>query len=258
MGDIHGGYRALIQCLERSGFDYHGDQLIQLGDIADGFNEVSDCVEELLKIKSLVAIRGNHDEWFREFIETGYHPANWGFGGIATAKSYLKLSHREHLYKKVGEGYKTALDNKDISPAHRRFFERQQLYFIDTNNNCFVHAGFNRLLAFSKQRPANFYWDRELWTEALAHHILSKKDPGLEPFYNISGFHEIFIGHTPTIKWKTDKPMRAINILNVDTGAGHSGRLTILDIHTKEYWQSDPVGELYGSNTPELMEGVVL
>jgi len=48
MGDIHGAYRALVQCLQRSGFDYQYDILIQLGDIVDGHDEVFECVEELL------------------------------------------------------------------------------------------------------------------------------------------------------------------------------------------------------------------
>ena len=38
MGDIHGAYNALLQCLKRSGFDYENDQLIQLGDVADGLH----------------------------------------------------------------------------------------------------------------------------------------------------------------------------------------------------------------------------
>ena len=67
MGDVHGAYKALKQCLERASFDYQNDCLIQLGDIADGGNEVYECVEELLKIKNLVAIKGNHDDWFCEY-----------------------------------------------------------------------------------------------------------------------------------------------------------------------------------------------
>lgn len=39
MGDIHGGYKALMQCLERSKFDYEKDTLIQLGDICDGWSD---------------------------------------------------------------------------------------------------------------------------------------------------------------------------------------------------------------------------
>ena len=48
MGDVHGAYKALEQCLERSSFDKDKDTLIQLGDVADGFEHVYDCVEELL------------------------------------------------------------------------------------------------------------------------------------------------------------------------------------------------------------------
>ncbi len=36
MGDVHGAHKAVIQCLERSGFDKKKDELILLGDIADG------------------------------------------------------------------------------------------------------------------------------------------------------------------------------------------------------------------------------
>ena len=61
----------------------------------------------------------------------------------------------------------------------------------------------------------------------------------------ITSFNEIFIGHTSTINWKTDKPMKAVNIYNLDTGSGHSGRLTIVEVSSKQFWQSDPVSELY-------------
>jgi serine/threonine protein phosphatase 1 len=39
--------------------------------------------------------------------------------------------------------------------------------------------------------------------------------------------------------------MQAGNIYNLDTGAGHHGRLTIMNVITRQYWQSDPVKTLY-------------
>lgn len=51
MGDIHGAHKALVQCLERCNFNNEIDTLIQLGDVADGWSETYECVEELLKIK---------------------------------------------------------------------------------------------------------------------------------------------------------------------------------------------------------------
>ena len=40
-------------------------------------------------------------------------------------------------------------------------------------------------------------------------------------------------------------PVNKACIWNVDTGAAFKGPLTIMDIDTKEYWQSDLLPELY-------------
>ncbi len=144
MGDIHGAYKALRQCLERSGFDKHHDTLIQLGDIADGNGEVCECVEELLQIPKLIAIKGNHDVWLNEFILSGYHPTQWTQGGVGTARSYLRPMGKKGKIFLSGGGYKTALNPGNIPESHRQFFSRQHLYHIDELNNCFVHGGFNR------------------------------------------------------------------------------------------------------------------
>ena len=52
LGDIHGGYKSLIQVFERSKFDYNNDKLIVIGDIADGWPETKKCVEELTSMSS--------------------------------------------------------------------------------------------------------------------------------------------------------------------------------------------------------------
>ena len=35
------------------------------------------------------------------------------------------------------------------------------------------------------------------------------------------------------------------NVWNLDTGAGFNGRVTMMDIDTKIFWQSDPIPSLY-------------
>ncbi|HEY4334790.1 MAG TPA: metallophosphoesterase [Puia sp.] len=237
MGDLHGAQRALVQCLERSAFDPQEDVLIQLGDVADGHDEVFDCVEMLLTIPKLIAIRGNHDEWFREFIETGYHPNAWHCGGVATARSYLdRLGKRQLVFCK-GIGYKTALNPSDVPKRHQDFFQRQLPYYLDEKGRCFVHGGFDPEVSIEWQHPNRFYWDRELWLAALD--CTGDRLPMRERF------DSVFIGHTSTTHEKTDQPMHKANVWNLDTGAGGGGRLTIMDVETKEFWQSDPVGELY-------------
>lgn len=262
MGDLHGAHLALQQCLERSEFDKENDTLIQLGDVVDGWPYVYECVEELLTIKNLISIKGNHDEWFDQWIKYGLHPEKWLYGGHATAESYVR--HADRVVSLVNDfgAYKTNLTYIDIPESHRKFFNEQLLYFKDLDKNLFVHGGFNRHYLLSEQPSHLFYWDRDLWSSALA----TSPDMGFEGLSKSADAYafrikepvkEIFIGHTSTTNWVEDnipfdggihpitKPMHARNVWNLDTGAGFKGCLTIMDVETKEYWQSDPVKELY-------------
>jgi len=242
MGDIHGAYKAMLQCFERSGFNSQTDHLIQLGDVADGYPQVYECVEELLKIKYLIPLRSNHDDWLNEFIHTDFHPYYWNMGGKASLISYLEHAGKSNRYFASGSGYKSALQSSDIPLSHQTFFNNQLPWYIDDQQRCFVHAGFNPDVPFEQQNIQNFYCDRSLWQQAIRHlHAQTS-------FSTPSAFREIYIGHTSTTKLGTDLPMRAFNIFNIDTGAGHDGRLTIMDIDSKEFWQSDSLPTLYPQN----------
>jgi len=95
--------------------------------------------------------------------------------------------------------------------------------------------------------PKNFYFDRTLIeTAVLVEQI------GINKLSNIKyapkrleHYKEIYVGHTPTINYDCNIPMRAHNLWDVDTGAAFTGKLSILDIDTKEFWQSDPLPALY-------------
>lgn len=247
IGDIHGNHKALIQCLKRSGFNKKEDTLIQLGDIVDGYSEVYECVEELLSIKNLIAIRGNHDDWFRSFLNEEDHPVNWLQGGLATLQSYCKYTNNS--YTVISNGFKTDLNVKEISINHINFFNNQFPYYIDSNNRLFVHGGFNRHFFIEDalyNTESILMWDRDLWMAALSYKEIENKIIGNKGrFKTENNFEEIFIGHTTTMNWNTDKPMKGANIWNLDTGAGYKGKLTIMNVETKEYFQSDSGVELY-------------
>lgn len=229
IGDIHGAYKALCQVLDRAPIK-PGDTIIQLGDVSDGWNEVKDCVDYLLQLKdeyNMICIQGNHDEWTLGWMmwgrEEDYHRTQ---GGQATFDSYAD----------------------GIPESHINFFRNQIPYYKDNDENIFVHGGFNRHYTLDDpiQDPQLMCWDRDLWMQALSYkemkNILGDE---AQPLKIKEPCKEIFIGHTTTMNWKTDKPMNAANIWNLDTGAGFKGRLTIMDIESKEYWQSDLVQELY-------------
>jgi serine/threonine protein phosphatase 1 len=244
MGDIHGAYKAMVECLGRSNFDPAADTLIQLGDVTDKCPDVYECVETLIEIgmqDKLIALKGNHDDWFLHFITTGCHTENWGHGGQSTIWSYSKKREAPVTDSPARySGYRTSIVPRDIPFSHQAFFAKQLTHHIDSRNNCFVHAGFNRLLPFGIQNERDYYWDRKLWSDAMEFVVIQEN--ASDTFYMNTPFNEVFIGHTPTTQWRTDQPMHCANVWNLDTGAGCAGRLTIMDTETKEFWQSDPVG----------------
>lgn len=230
MADIHGNYRGLIQCLERSNFDYENDTLIQLGDVADGWSEVSECVDKLLEIKNLISIRGNHDVWVYDWLKLGVQPILWTEqGGKATLHSYVKTQ-------------------RFVDKDHKDFWFNQKDWYIDDKNRLFIHAGWNYFYGFPK--GANLvvnagsiakecHWDRNLLIgaqSAFGKNVTNGKFKALEQF------SEIYIGHTST---RSHLPENYGNLWNLDSGAGWYGKLTIIDIDTKEYWQSDFATLLY-------------
>lgn len=253
IGDIHGNFKGLKQCLERSGFDYELDTLITLGDICDGYSQVYDCVEELLKIKNRIDIKGNHDEPFLEYIETGLHPWKWKQGGLGTLKSYgfscLGTEYDKFKIHHTVNGAVSNLNPGDIPDSHKSFFKRQIPYYVDEKNRCFVHGGFNRHGTIHNQMSYTLWWDRDLWMAALSFKTMNVKNHEITgkpyKFRMKDNFDEVFIGHTSTSNWDTDEPMHAANIWNLDTGAGYEGKLTIMNVDTHEYWQSDRSEELY-------------
>jgi serine/threonine protein phosphatase 1 len=75
-----------------------------------------------------------------------------------------------------------------------------------------------------------------------------KKDSKFYP-KRLKLYSEIYIGHTPTLYYDMEVPMNAVNVWNIDTGAAFNGKLTVMDIETKAYWQSDVVLTLYPAET---------
>ena len=253
IGDLHGNYKGLIQAIDRSPFKVHEDTLISLGDLVDGGPDSYEVVEFLSDLPNCILIKGNHDEWFKHWMHFGVNPVSWLQGQHHTAKSYIKAVKEETGEERTitpdGLGaYKCNLTYIDIPVKHRNFLNSGVDYYIDDNNNCFVHGGFNRHLPINEQQFDDiYYWDRDLWAQALSYGTIT--DPLTQLKFKMKDkFDTIFIGHTTTLNWGKMSPMKAANIINLDTGAGFNGCVTIMDVETKEYWQSDLVKDLYGDN----------
>lgn len=228
-GDIHGGLKALQQVMEKAAVTKE-DQLIFLGDFVDGWSESAQTIEFVMKLalnSNCTFIKGNHDAWTEEWLRSGKAENRWLFnGGEETRKSYEGLNETDRM-------------------KHLRFFEQMKMYHVDEKNRLFIHAGFTSMHGPEQEfYSTNFTWDRTLWEMALTMDKRIKKDSVLFP-KRLKLFHEIYIGHTPTVAYNITVPMQGCNVWNIDTGAAFNGPLTILDVDTKQFWQSQPVQELY-------------
>lgn len=229
VGDIHANYQALMQCLQRSNFNYDEDKLIVLGDVVDGFSQTYEVVEELLKIKNLIFVLGNHDAWFISFMRHGASPNIWIHqGGANTVWSYNKRIKPHTLERgAVVDDTHEDLSDTIIPVTHQEFFNNAVLYH-EEDDMLFVHGGFDDSKHISEQSQTFVCWDRRIIETARTRPIKQ--------------YRKVFVGHTTTQYYGGENythPRHLNNLWMMDTGAGWNGKLTIMDINTEEYWQSD-------------------
>ncbi|RYD98957.1 MAG: serine/threonine protein phosphatase [Sphingobacteriales bacterium] len=229
IGDLHGGLRGLEQLLERAPLN-EADELIFLGDYVDGWSDSAELVGRLLTLEQKYAcifIKGNHDLFCYNWLAQGEEDEVWlRHGGSGTIYSYAPIS-------------------PVVRREHAAFFARLINYYEDESNNLFIHAGFSTDRGpegeFIGKRPN---WDRTLWQTAMTMHERVMVNERLMP-KRLKLYQEIFIGHTPTLFFGKDTPMNACNVWNLDTGAAYTGKATIMNVATKQFYQSDPLIQLY-------------
>ncbi|MBB1150939.1 MULTISPECIES: metallophosphoesterase family protein [unclassified Myroides] len=229
VGDIHGGYKGLIQLFERANVTT-ADQLIFLGDYVDGWSEPDKVVDFLLQLEqthSCIFLRGNHESLLTQWMLTRQENPQWfKNGGDSSVKAYKQLT-AEKL------------------ELHLAFFQRLQNYYIDQENRLFVHAGFTNPRGIEAEFFEEYlYWDRTLWEMVMAMDPNLDKDHPLYP-RRLQFHNEIFIGHTPVTHFGFDVPVNFANVWNIDTGAAFFGKISLMDVDTKAYWQSDRLADLY-------------
>lgn len=229
IGDIHGGLRALHQIIERAHVTPQ-DTLIFLGDYVDGWSQSPQVLDYLIQLKTTntcVFMRGNHDELLLHWLKESKDNLLWyNHGGEATVNAYKTV-------------------DADTKLRHIEFLAALSDYYLDDKNRLFIHAGFTNMNGVKYEfYPKLFYWDRTLWETALS------LDPSIKPndlLYpkRLTLYDEVYIGHTPVSRIGMTTPVQRACVWNVDTGAAFKGPLTIMDVATKEFWQSEPLHKLY-------------
>ncbi len=230
IGDIHGSYKSLVQAIERSPFNPEKDRLITIGDYLDGgwHIEIIPVIEYLNQIPNWIGLLGNHDSWMYDAIHNSAMTAKKGWL-LHGAKQTLHTLDIDYV----------VFDELIYLRSHppelvTEFLGKLSLYFIDDEDHVFVHGGWIRpeqrideSETVMNNHLQDLYWDRELWYSAE---------------YRATFPHnKVFIGHTSAMS----NPEQRGNIWNLDSAAAHGGPVTIMDVETEEFWQSDPTNVLY-------------
>src|SRR5690606_38137838 len=193
IGDIHGGFKALIQLLRKMDLSEE-DTLIFLGDYVDGWSESAQVIKFLIELSenmNCIFIKGNHDSWCEEWLETNYiNPVWFLHGGKEAIESYEGFSEEE-------------------KQRHLQFFKSLKIYYIDEKNRLFIHAGYTSQHGVEKEEDYKaFYFDRTLWELAL---MVEREKKTISDWNatRLKHYSEIFIGHTPTLNYDSSVPMNA-------------------------------------------------
>lgn len=252
IGDLHGSYKALLQCLERSGFCPEEDSLYSVGDIADGYPDVYECLSFLKSLPLFHPVIGNHDVWLQNWLSSGSAPRIWtAQGGSRSIASFERNSISKDERRDIASWmriwpYAISLDDAAIMHGGPGFsLSDDDIEELAAMERPLMEPASDEYHMPSRKADS-VLWDRDYFR-------CSRYDEETGSRHRIGPWSEsrqLFTGHT---EYGSTRPFisRMHRFVNLDTMAGSYGCLTIMDMDTFEYWQSDLSSRLYPGYGPE-------
>lgn len=207
VGDIHGCYDLLIAELKRIGFNFEKDLLVSVGDLVDRGQQNQKCAA-LTREDWFLAVRGNHEQFciegHKDYSVARNHVANGG----------------EWFYRLDSNTQRNIVNTFELLPiALEVTFKNKKYGFVHAHVEQNDWEEFKRDLdgiGDSWRSPV----DMAIWCRERVY------QPANETKYQvIKNIDEVYLGHTIL-----PKPMRKHNCNFIDTGAFHTGILTILEL----------------------------
>ncbi|MYM55051.1 metallophosphoesterase family protein [Thalassovita mangrovi] len=228
VGDIHGYLEQLdwaIDLIERDGGKEA--RIVFLGDLVDRGPDSRKVIDRLMAGieagRDWTVMRGNHDEVFKNFLESGIadHPrirpgVDWfheRVGGRATLASYGV----EDLDRPLEELWK---DAQERVPQRHLDFLKSRPFSKEMGQFLFVHAGIRPGVALDRQDPQDMIWIRN--------EFLDFEDP--HPWLVVHGHT-----HRPTAEHHGNR-------VNLDSGAGYGQPITAAVFEDGRVWTLTPLG----------------
>lgn len=239
VGDVHGQINKLKQVIDRANISPE-ERIVFLGDFVDHFQDIGGNSKAVIDFYINLDLDkrwciGNHDIWFFNWMQ-GFSPnEEWlRHGGAETIGSFSP--EIKEKIKGMSNMDKVALCRTITSQQIIRFNDRQpylKLFLsevvdkFEDENGRYIHAGMSPRYTFESVDRYNAVWDRTLIRER---------------WNDYKGKKTLYIGHTSSITITNSmKPVHRGNIIDIDTGSGSGGKLTIIEAGTTpmNYWQSD-------------------
>ncbi len=258
ISDIHGRSRALREVLERADYRDGCDTLYSVGDFCDRGRGNLETIEYLMSLSSFRPVLGNHDAWLQDYLKNGTEDENWLYnnGGIRTLDEIRNLPDSR---------------KKEISSWLDRI-----PYVICGRSFLIVHGGpalFGKVANLKrKTHPRDWketpdfrlvppeLWDRDYLSSAMLWEKAREEGREWEDYRfeveekvrawgsrcdymsrdPLNTSRTLFVGHSIV----GDRPFTSekYHICALDTGAASpEGYLTVMDIDTRRYWQSDRI-----------------
>ncbi len=210
VGDLHGHYEELLVLLNHVEFNPEVDRLFLVGDLVDRGPYSMECLE-LLRNPWVYAVRGNHEDLlsmsFKHDCDT-FHRMNggsWAYKDDVDEPNLLGLL--------------------DLVNALPNYIEVEGSFSV-------MHAeppsGKQDLLDYNMGNwmATNTYRDEPCvhWGRAWFYNFYGKDPTKIrcQPIPRSSVLQTVYVGHTPV-----RQPLRLGFLVNLDTGAGKGGKLTM-------------------------------
>lgn len=193
ISDIHGMYDKFCELLRKVNYTPSVDKLILLGDYEDRgqkSKEVIEMVHNMVNEWNIIALRGNHDQMFLDWLLTDDPFAAHVYfrnGGQQTLESYCGLDWFE-----TGNTYEDAKHFILQHYKHHISFLDSLPYYHETDKHIFVHGGINPLYENWKLTPP----EEMIWIRDIFFNNDTKTDKtvvfGHTPCINLHGTEDIW------------------------------------------------------------------
>jgi serine/threonine protein phosphatase 1 len=190
ISDIHGCHDEFCELLQKVKYNPSEDKLILLGDYMDRGSkskEVIELVMGLVNEHGAIALKGNHDKMFLDFVDGEDYTVFISNGGLKTLVSYYPELKD---YMDIELARQHILNNY---PSHIEFIKNLPYYYED-EENIYVHAGLNPMYKEWKDNtPNDMIWIRELFFD---NYTRTDKTVifGHTPCLNLHGKEDVWMG----------------------------------------------------------------